>query len=769
MTAFTLIERFELGGFYELLRDGRSSIRPQELPRADYALFDAPAFQGAFVEQRAAGEASAHFYLQNMSCYACAWLCEEITRKLDPEARLAINLASGAAVLHFNPERHALSRFIEPIESLGFAVSPNRSYGVDKRSDIKRIGVSLFCLMNIMMLAFPEYLDVSSLELRFRELFRWISALLAAVSVFYCAWPLLRGSLVALRRRTLHLDIPLALALSSSYIYSLYNTWIGHSHVYFDTTSAVVSLLLIGRFAQGQVLARLQRENSRFLESEERFVRVVYLLREESKRLSEVESGEELRFLPGEVIPVAGELLDAQAEIDYGLLKGESRISAVRRGEPIEAGAVCGSQPISLRTTQPGSASELLRLGRIAAALHEQKGRFSMLSEQMAKGFVLLVLSAACLSFFFYLPQGSSIALTRFVTVLLVACPCIFAFGAPLVTARAFEQGLRRGLLFKSQRALEGLSRIEHFYFDKTGTLTDEEAHVKSALVYDETLAALGINRGRLLALLRNLPTLTQHHVGRALAQWAGSAGEQDSSKLELKAVREYFGQGISLVWNGLELRIGRFSFCFGEQNDNTRLEALRYSYVAANGLPLLQFELEESLRGEAQAVLKKLHDAKKELWILTGDHQGRAAAIAEALGIPKEQVLAQLTPEGKEQNIARSPRSAMVGNGINDALALSKVAIGVATANATATLKEEADLVLLRGGLSPLLDALLLSGAARAAMLRCFGFALFFNLIGLSLAVSGRVTPLIAAVLMPLSSLTIFAIAQGWRAPSME
>jgi Cu2+-exporting ATPase len=759
-SAHTLIETFELNRFYEIVQENNEGLRPARVQRSDYKLFDAPIFQDGFVESKQDGQKTAHFYLDNMSCYACVWVCEQLVRKLDSEAQLAINLATGEATLAFDSSRHDLSHFLQHFEALGFGVSPNRTFTRDNRREVARIGVALFCLMNIMMLAFPEYLGASSLEDRFRDLFRWISMVLAALAVFYSGWPLLAGGVYAVHKRSLHLDLPIALALIVCYAYSVYNTVRGHAFVYYDTTTAVVALLLIGRFVQGQALSRVARQQSQYLEGDYRLARVqAGDGSEEMKALVQVVEGDVLRLLPGEVVPIDGILLSPSSELHYALLTGESDLHGIIEGQTVLAGAVNGSRPMLLRAAQPGVQSYLLRLQKASQALHHQKGHYLGLSEKLAKGFVAFVLMMAALNLLLWFPFSPSTAIERFAAVLLVACPCIFGFGAPLVIARAFHLGMQRGVLFRSQRALERLSEVERFYFDKTGTLTEDESRIVEAHWNQLELRKMQLDPQQVQTLLRRLPEFARHHVITALTRWLGPGDAREET--QVKAIREYFGQGLSLVWNGHDVRLGRYGFCVGREPDDP--QALEYSYLVIDGAIVLQFKLSETLRPEATATLQSLVSQGRHIYMLTGDATGRAQDVGQALGIDVAHIAARLNPQDKEQQIVEGERSAMVGNGINDALAVSKVSIGIAVESATDALKEKADVVLAKPGLQPILDALKVSERARTIMQRCFFFAILFNGVGMTLAVGGWATPVLAAILMPISSLTIFTIAQRW------
>ena len=757
--AHDLITSFQLNRFYEIVQENRESLRPAQAQRGDYSLFDAPEFQKEFVESSGEGQ-SAHFYMENISCYACVWVCEQITRHMDPNANLSINLASGEATLDYSSDKVALSTFLKKFESLGYAVSPNRDFQQDGRPEIARIAIALFCLSNIMMLAFPEYLGASSLELKFRDLFRWISTGLAALSVFYSGWPFIQGAWSTVRRREVHLDLPIGLALIVCFFYSLAHTISGHPHVYYDSTAAVVALLLIGRWVQGRALRRLAREQARFFEGDSRFVRNLTAAGiEVLVPLHTIRAGDELQILPGEVVPIACQLLSPLAELNYSLLTGESTNQALAEGARIEAGALNGSLPIRVRSEEPGVQSFLLRLQRASQNLYRYKGHYLGLSEKMARGFVYFVLGMAALVLLWNLQYSTEQAITRFATVLLIACPCIFGFGAPLVLSRAMALGLQQGVLFRTQKAMERLTLVQTFFFDKTGTLTEDESFLSEVAWSQDTLQSLNLSQDEVLGVLRQLPALSQHHIVAALDRFAGKGPMGEDS---LKAVREVFGQGLSLIWRNYKLRIGRFTFCV--ETHPAQKKDLEYSYLSINGEEILRFKAEDRLRPEAKPVLKILHEQGKSLYILTGDSQGRAQKVGDQLGLSAAQIAANLSPNQKLEHISTVKATAMVGNGINDSLALAGVEIGMAMANATEALKEKADVTFLNAGLQPLMNAIKISASTRRAMQRCFIFAALFNSIGMSLAVSGLATPVWGAILMPISSLTILTLAQRWK-----
>lgn len=749
----------ELDRFYDLVPSNYYAATASVVPRVDYSLFDTDAFQKGFAEKTENESQYVHFYLNDMTCYACVWVCEQVTKKIDSRSSLSINMTTGEASLLLPSGSKPLSEFVKTYESLGYAVTPNRNHKKESRSELNRIGVAFFCLMNVMMLAFPEYLDIASLSETFRNVFRYVSAALAGLTVFYSGWPFLKNALGSVRNRQVHLDFPIGLALIVGYFYSVWNTFQAGEHVYFDSMTAVVTLVLTGRFIQSRALSTLLREQSKFMEGGSDFVRLEKETSLEMVPLPTIQKGQTLHLLPGEVIPLKSVLRSTSAEISYGLLRGESRPHVVRQGDEIFAGAVNGSSAIEVDALEEGSESFLLQLQSASRKLYQDKGRFLSLSERFARFFVGFVLAAAFGIALYFMGTDPEEGFRRFAAVLLVACPCIFGFGAPLVIAKAFQIGLQRGVVFRSQLSLENLSTSKTFYFDKTGTLTKDELKIVNVHWHDENMKSLGLERAELILVLQALSRVSRHHVPRALAQWSKSQGEA-LTPVTLSHVEETFGQGLSFVWNTNTYKLGRNTFCFGHDCKQTF-----GTYLSVNDKEIFVCEMDEALREEARDCLTTISaNGSKEIYVLSGDQKNRVESYRKALGIPSLKLLGDLSPPEKLGYIKRSDRSVMVGNGINDTLASSGASIGVALANATDAMKEASDIVLQREGLKPLLEAMEVSAEARRVMTRCFVLALSFNAVAMSLALSGIVTPVMAAILMPASSITVFFSSQRFR-----
>lgn len=759
--AFELINKMELSSYYEMRGNTPSNKMNSSDNRTDYSIFDSEAFEKDFDQIGEGNIRTVNFFLNNLTCYACVWVCEQVTKQIDPEAQLLVNMSSGESSLKIPKIGKPLSEYFRTFELLGYGVAPDQSKRGNNRNELARLGVAFFCLMNIMMLAIPEYLDVKSLDVSFRNLFRGISAALAAFSIFYAGWPLLRNAMVSLRLKQLHLDLPISIALIVGFIYSFRSMLLGLPHVYFDSMTAVVALLSTGRFFQARALERIKRENAYLFDSNLEYLRVKFENGFERRPLPAVRKGDLLRILPGEVIPLQSVLVEDQAEISYGLMKGETNFRTIGKNESIDSGAVNGSNPISVVARENGADSFLLQIQQASKNLYLQKGIFITRSEKMARFFIYFTLGCAISVGLYFLPTNPDEAFRRFAAVLLVACPCIFGFGVPLVIARSFQLGIKQGLVFRSQKALEQLCEVDNYYFDKTGTLTEDESEIESLRWNTENLLINALSKSQIIDLCQHLTELSHHHIARALSRWARQLGpHQDHLPPQVSAIEETFGIGLSFLWKNKEVRVGRRQFCLG----SSEIGPGSFSFLSIDGQEILKFSLNEAIREDSFELISALKKDMKKIFILSGDGDSKVLEIGRTLGIQPYQSTGSLSPQSKLLKIQADKSSAMVGNGFNDILASSAATIGIAVLNASDALKRSSDLILNRPGVSPLIDAVRLSRECRRVMKRCFLLAFLFNSVAMILALSGIVTPIMAAILMPISSLTVFLSSQRFN-----
>ncbi len=762
-TIWNLINGLGLGEFYSRMTktpgvpDSSRVVRPE--------IFDLEEFQIGFVAAaEMPGWNRAFLAMDGMTCYACSWLIHSAIRTRFPDtARAQINLSGSEVVLDYKPTEARLSQLVQLLTGLGFGVQPMRGQADRNRQRTKeavRIGVAFFCFMNIMSLAFADYVvpKNQTMDPIFWHLFRVVSLCLATASVLYGAAPFWRGTVVALKQSRVSIDVPLFIGILAAWSWSAFNVVRGRGPVYFDSIAAVVALVLAGRFVQALLLDRLHRRLINIEDPTVDFVRKKNLDGSFIMTgLANVIAGDRLRLYPGEVFGVRTRLDEhgEDTQISLEQLKGEVEWLDASPGDEVPSGAINGNVMVEGLALESGAAAFVFQSGRMVDRLLQDKGRMSLASDRLASGFFfsLMAISIGVLTISHWLTQISTEdSFGRAVALVLIACPCAFGIAVPLVMGRAFYLALERGIIFKSQRAIEGLSESTVWFFDKTGTLTIGRLNVSRAEVLRQDV------------LLRRLPALkracqfSSHHASESILRWIeeSSVGVEALDEGELVRFSETRGWGITAKFRDFEMDLRK---CH---------EANWASVWSVNGIEVVRFAFEDSLNPDAIEVVSSLKAQGISCGILSGDKKINVERFAKLFPGAWKFVRSGATSQEKMTEIMRSVEASrrpvvMIGNGVNDALALAGAAVGVAVFSASQAARKSADVVMSNEQLRTILDARNISISAQRAVMRCFYFSISYNLVGGALAVLGYLTPVFAAILMPASSLTITAIASRW------
>ena len=755
-SAYDFIHSMHLDDYYRMLRDKKpQSLLDKKNIRFDY--LDHEGVQNTFCEKAKDDQLVAHLFLENVDCYACTWVCDQAIAKKFPGSKILVNLADQKAAIHFDPKTYKLSDLANLLDSLGYAPSPNRDFQSQEKSQLLRMGIAFFCLMNVMLLSTAEYLGSDLEGSSFYHLFRYISLGLAVLALAYPALPFYSNSLRALRKKQIHLDIPIALALLSSFAFSTYNTIMGSGPVYFDSMLAIIFLLLVGRYVQSQALHRHHRKFA----AEQNSNRLARIIRpnadDEFRDYSLIETGERLRVLPGDLVPVNGKLLNEDATLNLEFLSGEQELLPKKKGEEILSGSMVCDHPIQVEALEDGIASELYLIESSSSQLLENKGQVLVNSEKIATFLVLLILAVSGIIFWYHYPR-LDIAISRSVATLLIACPCAFGLGAPLIIARALQLGLKGGILFRTQKALEVLPLVKRYYFDKTGTLTKPSPVAKLSSL-DSTVGT----EDELKNILFTLNQYSNHHMAKALSRWAENHLSDDAyEKISYQNFKEDLGQGTSFGINGTQLKVGRPDFSLLQ---SSKRFSQANCVVSKEGRFWAAFDLDEELQAGARELIEGLQKSSHEIYILSGDQEQKVSRIAQDLQFNLENIASKLRPSDKLKILNESKDiSAMVGNGLNDSMAMAASQLSITVPNASEQAKANADLLLLKEDLQAVNKAIAISHACSKAFRRSFAFAIAFNIIGISLGASGVLSPLVAAIFMPISSLTILYLSTNWE-----
>jgi len=673
--------------------------------------------------------------IDRVRCTACLWLVEQTLRRIPGVQRADVNYATQRAHVAWDPGRIALSAIVSAVREVGYDAypyEPRRHDEMQRREGRKalwRLFVAGFGAMQVMMYAFPAYVD-AELSAEAVSLMRWASFLITApVLAFSCA-PFFIGARLELRQRRIGLDTPLALGLGAAFFASAWATVSGVGEVYFDSISMLAFLLLGARYVEAAARSRAARA-------------LDPLLRWMPARA--LKAGEIVRVAPGERLPADGVVLEGISSVDESLLTGESRPVRKQAGDELTGGSVNLEQPLAMRVTRTGAQTRAASIARLVERAAASRPRLVEAADRIARQLTLVVLLGAALAWAWSGDPWTAVA------VLVVTCPCALALAAPVVLTRAAAALLGRGVLLTRTRALEAFERATEVIFDKTGTLT--VGHFALARV----LPLGPLCEREALELAASLEAQSRHPAARAFA------GVPARPVTDLRHVA---AEGLEGRIGARTLRIGSARFCaaFHGKALPPELASLEQGHTRiflcdAQGW-LAAFDLEDRLRPEAAALVEYLRLRGIFVHLVSGDDAQVVGALARRLGIPAW--TGGVSPEGKLEYLRRRQRGgravAMVGDGLNDAPVLAQADASIAMGGGAAAAQHQADVVVISDSLAEVRGVFETACRAMRLMRQDFAWALAYNAAALPLAAAGAIGPWQAALVMGASSLAVIA-----------
>jgi Cu2+-exporting ATPase len=761
-----------LQGFYQRTPDGQL-LAPPPPPPKDLAVYDIDDVQGEYVSSLG-DTRDIHLLVEGIHCAACIWLIERSLGQLPGILDVRANLASKRLHLRWDNTRIKLSGIIKRLGDIGYAAVPfdpetaEGSIKKQNRALLLRMAFAGFAMMNLLWVSIALYSGADRGE--FRSLFHWVGFALATPTLLYSGWPFLRGAWTGLRSLHLTMDLPIAIGASTTYLYSVYVMLSGSTvgEVYYDTVVNFIFVILVGRFLEARSKRLAVASTQRLLDLQPR---VAHVIRNNETRVVPIRSvkvGETVLIKAGDKIPVDGRVLDGQSAVDEAMLSGESLPVKKAAGDPVSAGTL--NIESALRVEVLGILGNTA-LGKIISLVEEaqaSKAPIQCIADRIVPWFVAITLLLATLTFLWWLQTDFEVALMAATAVLIITCPCAFGLATPMAIAVASGQGARHGILVKNGAVLETLSGIRHFVFDKTGTLTRGKMQLRAIHVYD-------FSETELLELAAQAEQFSEHNIARAILAEA----EIENIRLSPDQVEHFSnrsGYGISAQVKGRQVLLGTDDWLDENrvqrqpvlQAETQRLEqqGITCIHVAVDGLEVGTIAVADSLRADARQLIDSLRAAGIQLTLLSGDRRRVAEAIAEELG--GMQVIAEVRPEQKDQVIRelqqQGQQIAMVGDGINDAPALSRADVGIAVGSGTDVSMECADIVLISDELITVSLASELSRRSLQTIRQNIAISILYNVIMVPLAMMAFITPLVAAVSMPISSLAVIGNAARIR-----
>ena len=716
---------------------------------SDYSYLDHPQFRELYCFGEDASP-RLKFYVEGIKCSKCITKLETLLTLVPDLKFLEIDLANQTATTGLRNSGSSFQQVAQQIEILGFRPSPVLSnaeaddkFKMESRADLIRVAVAGFCASNIMMFALAVYFGVDG---NLKVLFEYLQGFLYLPVVSFVAWPFYKGFWKGLKQKNLSIDGPMALASVAGFMVSLKHLLEGQGAIYFDSLSGFLFLILTTRYLQ-------KSTRHKYLS----YLRPSMLVGSLRARLGNLQAwqwcrsdrltvGNSIVCLQEDWVPADGVLQSSSGVFDFSLLNGESTPRVLNHGSKVPAGAKLISSEAEFLVEEIGERTQLGRILQDLQAGKHEASETSKLSDQASQILLTLVFFLAVGMFFTSFPDRFERALA----LIILACPCAMAFGTPLAFAFAMKKAQRHGIIIKSSSTFEKLDQVKNVALDKTGTLTSSHWEIRQATESDSSLTTHQWKK-----IILGLESKSVHPVAFALRQlWPDVVLD---SLADFESIQEVPSVGVQGVYAGEP-------YCFRSFSENgQKWMGLFIGKLGHEKTPSLwSFKLEPGLREGTGHALSKLRGKMGGVYLLSGDHPAEVRRVAEALNFPEGNFIAEMTPDQKLDFVRSHPQTLMVGDGINDSLALKASWVGVAVSGSVDVALHSADVFILNESLQSLNEMFKIAHLAQSQIRRNLALALVYNTLGATLAVCGFVNPMLAAVLMPASSLVIFL--STWR-----
>jgi Cu2+-exporting ATPase len=688
--------------------------------------------------------------VDNVHCINCVGRVEGLLRACPGVLDARVNLSKKQARLEVDT-RFDLEAAQRELEAAGF---PTRALSLEQgqrdraslneeRTLLMRMGVAGCVAANLMMLSVSGYLgQFQGIDPGLRRLFEVFSFVLATPVVFLCGRHFLEPAWQAVRARTVTMDVPISVGMLATYGLSTVSFFRRGDNQYFDSVTAFVFVLLVGRYLQSLGMNRVRSTLDLLLGLRPARVVVRQGQGEREIPLAQLSVGDLVVLKQGDALPADGYLLEGALEADESSMTGEALPVPKEPGALLLAGTGVFSGQGVMRADAVAGETALERLAALVERSYQSRDVEGKLSSLVAARFSAAILLLASLVFLLWLPHGATKAVTTAVSVLVITCPCALGLALPLAYWMAVRQGAREGVLIKEQGALEKTARLTDLVFDKTGTLT-----VGRPTMVEETYFR-GHDAASVGPVVEYLERCSPHPFARCLVERFADHRGPESGAEEVESVP---GQGRrATLWVG-QAYLGR------PQRISSKEEGLDIELVV-NGERWAAWSFDDALRPEAAELVRQLQDRGLRLHLASGDREGRVQRVARQLGISSAR--GEMLPEDKERMVselqAQGAVVGLVGDGVNDAPALARADAGAAMGHAARVATASAPVLLLRPGLGPVLQWLRLGQAHKATVAQSLRLSILYNCLAVPAAALGWISPLVAAIAMPLSSLAV-------------
>ena len=753
-----------LGAFYQQQTTSLLPAVSLEYPKEFY---DADAFQQPYLELSNQGEKIITLISDTIHCAACVWLIERAIGELDGVLWVRANLTDKRIRISWNEQDIKLSVIMQRLADLGYAAMPyeqNMAESMAEKANKKmlyRIGFAAFTMMNLLWISIAMYTGAS--DGKYHHYFQWLGFALATPTLFYSGLPFIKNAYTGLKNGFMNMDLPISIGALTTYFYSTY-VLLGFSakgEVYFDTVVNFIFVILIGRYLESSAKKSSLSASSSLQQLQPKVALVVQQDKQTITPVGAIEIGDIVLVKPGERLAVDGVVVKGVSDIDESLLSGESLPVSKQQGSEVFAGSINGGGSLQVEVTKTLKSSALSQIVSLVETAQDNKNSVVCTIDRIIPYFVTTTLLLAVATFVYWQSQDFDLALLSATSVLIITCPCAFGLATPMSIAVASSVAVAKKMLIKNSDALEVLDKTDWVVFDKTGTLTQGEFK----LTHVET----DIDQQQFLQILSSIENLSEHPLAKAIVN-----DTKVKRNLEVSEFQSVAGQGVRGIIDKVEYKIGCLNFVTTNQTNKDELlkkaqllESRGASCIwCADQNSLLGFvALQDEIKTDAKQIIDQLKSQGVNVSLLSGDSQLVSQNVADVIGI--DHVVAQALPQDKADYIKQLQLKhtvLMVGDGVNDAPALVQADTSMAIGSGSDVSVNQADVVILGSMLKPVLDMFDLAKRTNTTIKQNIIFALSYNALMVPLAMMAKVTPLFAAIVMPISSLVVIGNAARLR-----
>ncbi|MES2576797.1 MAG: heavy metal translocating P-type ATPase metal-binding domain-containing protein [Bacteroidota bacterium] len=758
-TVYEIFSLNDLTCYYDFEKSPGAT--PQDI-NGKYDFLDNESIVSKLLEFQENSTAIISLNIPHIHCSSCIWILENLQRLQKGISTSQVNFPEKRVRITFNPEVVSIKTIVYLLSSIGYEpyISLENyetgSNNVD-RSLTYKLGVAFFCFGNIMLLSFPEYFEVKEYWLdQYRGFFRWLIFALALPSFFYSASGYYVSAYKSIKTNPevsgANIDIPIALGIVVMFVRSTFDIVMDYGSGFFDSLTGLIFFMLLGKMFQIKTYSFLSFERDFKSYFPIAITKINADASEESVAIYEVEKGDRLLIRNQELIPVDGILISEKAEIDYSFVTGEAIPITKHSGDKVFAGGKQIGKVIEMEVLHSVSQSYLTQLWSNDVFQKNVEQKHKTITDSISRYFTPILLLIAFAGFGYWIFIDANTAFNVFTAVLIVACPCALALTAPFTFGNVLRILGKQKFYLKNALVIEQLAKVDTIVFDKTGTITTNK---KSNISYEGSVLS-----DENLLLIKNVLRASNHPLSRMLYDYLPipilqNKSENDTKKLKVDAFEEITGKGIQAQIFGHQIKIGSAAFVDKTEGNNIQQTSV---HIKINDVYYGKFIFNNQYREGLEELFKSLKN-NYQIKVLSGDNEGERDTLEQLLPKGTELIFNQ-KPEQKLgfiKNLQDKGKNVMmVGDGLNDAGALAQSNVGISISENVNVFSPACDAILDAGEFQKLNYFLKLSKNSITTIKMSFALSLLYNVVGLSFAITGNLLPLVAAIIMPLSTITI-------------